>query len=99
MALKRELAARAQQKAKTNSKGSRQQQRQQQQDKEPTYLYIQKYTTGISPAEAILIGGIQPWLLQIVDGKAVLSKEIPLPSSDDDDTNIILRPLPKWSYI
>jgi hypothetical protein len=32
--------------------------------------------------------------LQIIDGKAKLSKEIPLPDSD-----IVLRPLYKWSYI
>ncbi|MFY9871682.1 MAG: hypothetical protein WAK17_18365, partial [Candidatus Nitrosopolaris sp.] len=38
--------------------------------------YVQKYTTGISPAESILIGGTKPMFLQIIDGKAVLSEEI-----------------------
>lgn len=68
------------------------------QKKKPTYLYVQKYTTGIPPAEAILIGGIQPALLQIIDGKAKLSREILL-SLPDNDIDIILRPLLKWSYI
>jgi hypothetical protein len=36
--------------------------------------YVQKYTTGISPAESILIGGTKPKFLQIIDGKAVLSE-------------------------
>jgi hypothetical protein len=55
--------------------------------------YVQKYTTGISPAESILIGGTKPMFLQIIDGKAVLSKKIPLPG------NITLRPLDKVSYL
>lgn len=55
--------------------------------------YVQKYTNGIPPAESILIGDTKPMFLQIIDGKAVLSKKIPLPG------NITLCPLDKVSYL
>jgi hypothetical protein len=58
-----------------------------------SYYLIHKYTTDTNLAEAILIGS-KPMFLQIIDGKAQLSKEIPLP-----DSNIVLRPLDKWSYL
>jgi len=59
--------------------------------KEKKY-YVQKYTTGISPAESILIDGTKPMFLQIIDGKAVLSEKIPL-------SNIDLYPLEVVSYL
>jgi hypothetical protein len=55
--------------------------------------YVQKYTIGIPPAEAILIEGTKPRFLQIIDGKAELSEKIPLAG------NITLCPLDKWSYL
>jgi hypothetical protein len=55
-------------------------------------LLIQKYTKDIPAVEAVLVAG-KPMFLQIIDGKVVLSKEIPLP---DGST---LYPLDKWSYL
>src|SRR5215831_3957845 len=56
-------------------------------------LYVQKYSTGIPLAESILIDGTAAMFLQIIDGKAILSREILLPG------NISLRPWDKWSYL
>jgi hypothetical protein len=54
--------------------------------------HIQKYTSGIPPAESILIGGTKPMFLQIIDGKAKLSEKIQLPDAS-------LYPLDRVSYL
>ena len=42
-------------------------------DEDEKRYYVQKYTSGIHPAEAILLGGTKPMFLQIIDGQAKLS--------------------------
>jgi len=61
-------------------------------DEDEKRYYVQKYTSGIHPAEAILLGGTKPMFLQIIDGQAKLSAKISLP-------DITLRPLDRVSYL